>query len=84
MEKEITEAEFLKNYDSSKYEKPSVTVDVLIFTILNKKTDNYRKLDDKKLSLLLVKRGGHPFKGKWAIPGGFVNMNESLEEGAKR
>ena len=84
MGKETTEAEFLKNYDSSKYEKPSVTVDVLIFTILNKKTDNYRKLDDKKLSLLLVKRGGHPFKGKWAIPGGFVNMNESLEEGAKR
>ena len=81
---ELTEEEFLKTYDSSKYEKPSVTVDVLIFTIFNEKSDNYRKLDDKKLSVLLIKRGGHPFKDKWAIPGGFVNMDESLEEGAKR
>lgn len=84
MEKEISEEEFLKSYDSSKYEKPSVTVDVLIFTILDQKSLNYRRLDDKKLSLLLIKRGGHPFKNKWAIPGGFVNMDESLEEGAKR
>lgn len=84
MEKEMTEEEFLKSYDSSKFEKPSVTVDVLIFTILNEKSNNYRKLDEKKLSVLLIKRGGHPFKGKWAIPGGFVNMDESLEEGAKR
>ena len=84
MEKELTEEEFLKTYDSSKFEKPSVTVDVLIFTILNEKSLNYRKLDEKKLSLLLIKRGGHPCKDKWAIPGGFVNMNESLEEGAKR
>jgi len=84
MEKKMTEEEFLKSYDSSKYEKPSVTVDVLIFTILDEKSENYRKLDDKKLSLLLIKRGGHPFIDKWAIPGGFVNMNESLDEGAKR
>lgn len=84
MNKELTEEEFLKTYDSSKFEKPSVTVDVLIFTIFNEKSNNYRKLDDKKLSLLLIKRGGHPFKDKWAIPGGFVNINESLEEGAKR
>ena len=84
MEKEMTEEEFLKNYDSSKYEKPSVTVDVLIFTILNEKSNNYRKLDEKKLSVLLIKRGGHPYKDKWAIPGGFVNLNESLQEGAKR
>ena len=84
MEKMMTEKEFLKNYDSSIYDKPSVTVDVLIFTIFNEKSKNYRKLDDKKLSLLLVKRGEHPYKGKWAIPGGFVKLNESLETGAKR
>lgn len=84
MNQELTEEEFLNSYDSSKYEKPSVTVDVLIFTILNEKSDNYRKLDEKKLSVLLIKRGGHPYKGKWAIPGGFVNMDESLEEAARR
>lgn len=80
----MTEEEFLKNYDNSKYEKPSVTVDMLLFTILNEKNANYRKLDKKKLSILLVKRGGHPFFGKWALPGGFIKMNESLEESALR
>ena len=35
----LTEEEFLKNYDSNKYEKPSVTVDVLIFTIFNEKSE---------------------------------------------
>ena len=55
------------------FEKPSVTVDIVIFTI-----------KDNDLKVLLVKRGIEPFKGKWAIPGGFVRMHESLEEAAKR
>jgi len=55
------------------YPKPSVTVDIVIFTI-----------KDKDLKVLLVKRGIEPFKGKWAIPGGFVHLNESLEEAAER
>ena len=55
------------------YEKPSVTVDIVIFTI-----------QDGELKVLLVKRGLEPFKGKWAIPGGFVKMPESLENAAKR
>lgn len=53
--------------------KPSVTVDIVIFTI-----------EDNELKVLLVKRGIEPFKDKWAIPGGFVKLNESLEEAAKR
>lgn len=56
-----------------KYEKPSVTVDIVIFTIQN-----------KDLKVLLVKRNVEPFKGRWAIPGGFVRINESLEDAAKR
>jgi 8-oxo-dGTP diphosphatase len=56
-----------------KYEKPSVTVDIVIFTI-----------QDDELKVLLVKRGLEPFKDKWAIPGGFVRIQESLEEAAKR
>ena len=70
----MTEKEFLQTYDSSKYEKPSVTVDILIFTINQ----------DMELELLLIKRGAHPFKDKWALPGGFVNMKESLDEAARR
>ena len=73
---QITEKdkEFLKSYDASKYERPSVTTDILIFTV-----------DIKgELELLLIKRKRPPFQDCWAIPGGFVNMDESLEEGAKR
>ncbi|MEK6757807.1 MAG: NUDIX domain-containing protein [Nanoarchaeota archaeon] len=55
------------------HEKPSVTVDIVIFTIR-----------DDDLKVLLVKRDIEPFKGEWAIPGGFVRINESLEDAAKR
>ncbi|MDO8516903.1 MAG: NUDIX domain-containing protein [Nanoarchaeota archaeon] len=55
------------------FEKPSVTVDIVIFTVF-----------EKELKVLLVKRNIEPFKGMWAIPGGFVRMNESLEDAAKR
>ena len=55
------------------YPRPSVTVDVVIFTIAE---------DD--LKVLLIRRGGEPFKSKWALPGGFVNMDESLERAAAR
>lgn len=59
--------------DTNKYPKPFVTVDVLIFTI-----------EDSALKILLVKRANEPYVGQWAIPGGFVNEHESLEEAAKR
>lgn len=59
--------------DITKFEKPSVTVDIILFTVKN---------DD--LKVLLVKRRIEPFKGMWAIPGGFVRIHESLEEAAKR
>jgi 8-oxo-dGTP diphosphatase len=55
------------------YPKPAVTVDILIFTI-----------KDNSLKVLLVKRNNEPFKGMWAIPGGFVKLEESLETAAKR
>ena len=68
------EKEFLENYDSSKYEKPSVTVDMVIFTLSQANT----------LSVLLIKRGGFPYRGCWAIPGGFVEMWESIDAAAAR
>jgi ADP-ribose pyrophosphatase YjhB (NUDIX family) len=83
-QQKLTEAEFLKSYDAGKYDRPSVTEDMLIFTIMNEEEDNYRKLPEKTLKLLLVKRGGHPYMGDWALPGGFVSMDESLEDAAKR
>ena len=66
---ELSEEEFLAAYDSSRYPKPSVTVDVLL-------------LAGNKI--LLIKRGNHPQKNRWALPGGFINMDEDLLSAAKR
>jgi 8-oxo-dGTP diphosphatase len=60
-------------YDVTRYERPSVTVDVVIFSIL-----------DEELKVLLIKRKAWPYEGMWAIPGGFVKMDESLETAAYR
>lgn len=55
------------------YPRPSVTCDVVAFTL---------RADD--LAVLLIKRKDDPFKGAWALPGGFVNENEPLERAAAR
>ena len=51
----------------------AVTVDAVIF---------YRKADN--LNVLLIKRKNEPFRDQWALPGGFLEENEPMEEGAKR
>lgn len=56
-----------------KYPHPSVTTDCVIFGF-----------DGVKLKVLLIERGCEPYKGRWAFPGGFLKMDESAEEGAKR
>lgn len=76
--------EFLDKYDSSIYEKASNTVDILLFTVDDEKNEDIKKLPEKELKLLLIKRKKQPFKDSWAIPGGFIDMNESLEESAYR
>ncbi len=80
----LTEEQFLNSYDAAKYERPSVTVDMLIFTVTDEEKKNYRKLPEKVLRLLMIKRGDHPFIGQWALPGGFINMDENIDEGALR
>lgn len=78
------EKEFLLSYDISQYFRPSVSSDIVAFTIQSKSEENYRKEDQTSLLLLLVKRGTHPFKGDWALPGGFMREDESIEECAHR
>lgn len=58
---------------SYKYPHPAVTTDLVIFTVR-----------DAALNLLLIKRGGEPFKDSWALPGGFVLIDESVDDCAKR
>lgn len=67
------EKTFLANYNPKNYDRPSVTVDTLLFSII-----------DGSLNILLIKRGNYPFKNYWAIPGGFVGINESSEAAAYR
>lgn len=85
MEKQYSsEEEFLKDYDSSKFEKLSTTADILIFSVSNGVQENYRKLNEKHFSVLLVKRDNYPFKDKWCLPGGFVGIDESIDDAAVR
>ena len=79
-----SEEEFLKKYDDSKYDKPSVTSDIILFSVANGSKDDYRRLNKKYFSVLLVKRHNFPFKDKWCLPGGFINKNETSEEAARR
>ena len=79
-----TEEEFLKDYDSSIFEKLSMTADILIMSVSSEETGNYRKLTEKKFSILLVKRDNYPFKDKWCLPGGFIKMDETLDDAARR
>ncbi len=57
-----------------KYPRPALTVDALVFA--GNRQDGF--------SLLLIRRKNEPFKGHWAIPGGFVDMDETLEEAVVR
>lgn len=80
----LTEREYLASYRSGDYFKPSVAVDMVIFTAMEKDNQNYRKLPEKELKVLLVKRGGHPYLGAWALPGGFAQPTETTEQAAAR
>ena len=80
-----SEEEFLKNYDSSMFEKLSMTTDILLVSVSDQEQTNYRKTSKKMMSILLVKRSDYPFKGKWCLPGGFLDVkSETLEDCAKR
>lgn len=80
----LTEREFLEQYRAGDYERPSVAADMVIFTVTDEEADSYRKLPEKELRILLIRRGGHPFLGKWALPGGFVQPSETTEQAAAR
>ena len=67
--------EFLEKYDPRNYRNPSCTVDTAVFSFKENKDD---------LKILLIKRRNHPSIGQWAIPGGFVEFNEDIDDSAKR
>lgn len=68
-----TEAEYLAAYDMGAFDRPSVSVDIAIFTV-----------DDEVLKCALYRREHHPRQGSYALAGGFVQMDESLDAAAAR
>jgi len=61
------------NYDPGAYPPFAVTADVAVFTIR-----------EHRLHVLLIERGADPFQGRWALPGGFVDIDEDLHDAAVR
>lgn len=70
---EREEREFLAAYDAAQFPHPSVSVDVALLTV-----------EGGRLRAVLVQRAEHPHRGRWSLPGGFVQMQESLDDAAAR
>jgi 8-oxo-dGTP diphosphatase len=70
MEQSDTATNGLYIYD---YPRPAVTVDIILFTF-----------HEGRLKVLLIRRKQPPFQGQWALPGGFVQIDESLDDAALR
>jgi len=69
----MNEADFLKEYDPSAFQRPSVAVDLVLLGVR-----------EGRPAVLLVKRDEHPHAGRWSLPGGFVGIDESLDTAAVR
>src|SRR5258708_4886625 len=67
------EASFLARYDISKFERPSVAVDVVVLTAVR-----------GAVRVVVYKRKEHPARGSFALPGGFVHIDESLDDASLR
>lgn len=67
------EKAFLEAYDPASFERPSVAVDIVLLAP-----------DEDGLLTYVVRRDDHPYKGRWALPGGFVGISESLEAASQR
>jgi ADP-ribose pyrophosphatase YjhB (NUDIX family) len=71
--KGLTEAEAIAAYRKKNYPKPALTADICIFAKVG-----------EGWKLLLIRRGGHPYLGCWALPGGFADQGETIEQTAAR
>lgn len=69
----MTEADFLNEYDPAAFERPSVTVDLVLLGLL-----------EGRPAALLLQRDHHPFVDRWALPGGFIRIDEALDDAAER
>lgn len=82
--KGLTEEEYIRKYKLKNYPKPALTADIVVVA----HEDDLAHEDDSakpgRSYLLMIKRGGHPYIGCWALPGGFAEESEYIEESAAR
>lgn len=78
--------DFLEAYDINQYDRPSIAADIAVFSIGRKQAGgaDYRRLPAKTLRILLIRRAEQPFQGEWALPGGFMQKGETIQETARR
>jgi 8-oxo-dGTP diphosphatase len=69
----MTEQEYLDGYNPGDFERPAVTVDLVLMTVA-----------EGSLQVLLMRRSEHPGRDKWALPGSFVRLDEDLDRAASR
>ncbi|MCX8035570.1 MAG: NUDIX hydrolase [Candidatus Sumerlaeia bacterium] len=72
-EQEISEAEYIRNYNPNRWAHPSLAADAVVFTF-----------DAGRLRVLLIQRKNHPFRGWWTFPGGFVDDGEDPDVAVRR
>ncbi len=72
------------DYDITKYDRPSVAADIVVFTVRKSSSESYRHLSKPVLSVLLIKRTEEPFDKMLSLPGGFCCRQETIEETAFR
>lgn len=75
---------FLSTYHHENYERPSVATDIAVFSVFSREVESHRKDSELKMHVLLIKRGEHPYMNKWALPGGFLKPDETVEACALR
>ncbi len=79
------EKEFLKVYNIEEYERPSLATDIILFALNDYKYSmEIKSIEIKEFSVVLIKRGEHPYMNNWALLGGFVQPEESVEIAAYR
>lgn len=80
------EKRFLEGYDINAYDRPSIAADIAVFSLGRKASSSkdYRRLPQKKLRILMIRRAQQPFMGAWALPGGFMKRGETIYETARR
>ena len=78
------EKSFLSAYNIQAFDRPSVATDVVVLSMFEEEAENHRKDSKPQLHVLLIKRGEHPYMNCWALPGGFLRSEETIEQCASR